>query len=463
MKIITDFNDNQYSIKNNIQLFSIGIGFSIVLILSFYFGLPLELFFLLLGVIICSALLFSFNLTYYIFLALAFVPYVYILRVHPAVVFSIFLLISALINFKGNLIKEVNNQLLFPLLIYFVSTLPSFVNTPAPLLSLRDLSNLISLIIVFFVTILGFSSKKKMMFVFSIFIVAVFLHSLFVIYLGVTTGSRVFGILGVYYIDYAGLGSVVTFILALYNKGTKRIIFSTIFIIITLGLILTQTRNAWFSAAFAIGTLILFLFFNAKKAFIKRSILILLALAVIGLLIVSSSGTGVDVGDRLDVNKRAITLTDDPESVGLNSFVSRSMIWHTAFYAFLEHPLIGIGPYAFKYTSQLYYVIPKGFYKLYVEGRTPHITYLQVLTETGIVGFMAFLFFIIALIKLLVQSLKLLIERDDFIITLMIIWSLVYIIFSMMMTESWLYGPYIVWLGVLLGFLVNNKKRLEKN
>ncbi|MCX6173163.1 MAG: O-antigen ligase family protein [Ignavibacteriales bacterium] len=463
MKIITDFNDNQYSVKNNIQLFSIGIGFSIVLVLSFYFGLPLELFFLLLGVIICSALLFSFNLTYYIFLALAFVPYVYILRVHPAVVFSIFLLISALINFKGNLIKEVNNQLWFPLLLYFVSTLPSFVNTPAPLLSLRDLSNLISLIIVFFVTILGFPSKKKMMFVFFIFITAIFLHSLFVIYLGVTTGKRVLGILGVYYIDYAGLGSVITFILALYMKGLKKAIFSAIFIIITLGLILTQTRNAWFSAVFTIGTLILFLFFNAKKAYMKRSILIFLTLAVIVLLIVSSSSTGVDVGDRLDVNKRVVSLTGDPESVGLNSFVSRAMIWHTALYAFLEHPVIGIGPYSFKHTSQLYYVIPKGFYDLYVEGRTPHITYLQVLTETGIVGFMAFLFFIIALIKLLVQSLKLLIERDDFIITLMIIWSLVYIIFSMMMTESWLYGPYIVWLGVLLGFLVNNKKRLEKN
>ena len=463
MKITTNLNYNQYSVKNNIQLFFIGIVSSIVLVLTLYFGLPIGLFFLFLGIIISSILLFSFDLTYYLFIILAFVPYVYILKVHPSVVFSIFLLIGASINFKGNLIKEVNNQLWFPLLFYFVSTLPSFVNTQAPLLSLRDFSNLISLIIVFFVTILGFSSKKKMILIFSIFIVAVLLHSLFVVSLGITTGKRVFGILGVYYIDYAGLGSVVTFILALYNKGIKRIIFSAIFIVITLGLILTQTRNAWSSTAFAIFTLILYLFFNAKKAFIKRSILVLLAVAVIGLLIVSSRSTGVDVGDRLDVNKKAVTLTDNPESIELNSFASRFMIWHTAFYAFLEHPVIGIGSYSFKYTSQLYYVIPKGFYKLWVEGRTPHITYLQVLTETGIVGLLGFLFFITNVIKLLLQSLKLLIKKDDFIITLMIIWSLVYIIFSMMMTDSWLYGPYIVWLGVLLGFLVNNKKRLEKS
>jgi O-antigen ligase len=195
----------------------------------------------------------------------------------------------------------------------------------------------------------------------------------------------------------------------------------------------------------------------------KRSAIVYLTLVFIVLLIVFSISTKVDVGERLDVNKNTVSLTDDPESVGLNSFVSRAMIWHTAIYAFLEHPIIGIGPYAFKHTSQLYYIIPKGFYELYVEGRTPHITYLQVLTETGIIGFLAFLFFIITVIKLIVQSLKLLVERDDFIISLMIIWSLVYIIFSMMMTESWLYGPYIVWFGVLLGFLINNKKRLEMN
>lgn len=462
MKIATEFNYNKYSIKNNIQLFFIGISFSIIFILSFYSGLPLEVSFVLLGIIICSVALFSFHLTYAFFLVLAFLPYVYILRVHPSVVFSIFLLFSALINFKGDLIKEVKNELWLPLILYFIVSLPSFVNTPNPLLSLRDLSNLISLIIVFFATILGFPSKRKMMFVFFIFITAIFLHSLFVIYLGVTTGKRVLGILGVYYIDYAGLGSVIAFILVLHKRGLKRVIFSAVFIVITLGLILTQTRNAWISASFTIGTLILFLFFNVKKTSMKRSVIVFLTLVVIVLLIVFSSSTKVDVGERLDVNKNTVSLTDDPESVGPNSFVSRAMIWHTALYAFLEHPVIGIGTYAFRHTSQLYYIIPKGFYELYVEGNTPHVTYLQVLTETGIVGFLAFLFFIVTLIKLLVQSLKLLMARDDLIITLMIIWSLVYIIFSMMMTESWLYGPYIVWFGVLLGFLVNNRKRLEK-
>ncbi|MDQ7815408.1 MAG: O-antigen ligase family protein [Melioribacteraceae bacterium] len=297
--------------------------------------------------------------------------------------------------------------------------------------------------------------------VYLFFILAVLTHSLYVIYDGFTSGRRTFGILGVYYIDYAGLGSLLSFILLLYSKGLKKISYSILFFIISLGLIITQTRNAWLSTAFAIFTLIIYLFINSKKVFIKRYILGLLALLVVGLLIINLTSSGVDVSQRIDVESQSVTLTEDPESIGTNSFVSRIMIWHTAIVAFGEHPFIGIGAYAFKHTSQFYYKIPKGFHKLWVEGRTPHITFLQVLTETGIVGFVAFLFFIFVLIKLLLKTVKLPKTREEYIITIMTVWSLVYILFSMMMTESWLYGPYIIWFGILLGLLVNLFKLLS--
>lgn len=406
-------------------------------------------------------ILFDFDLSFSVLVFVALMPLIYVLRVHPAVIFSCVVLISALINFKGDLIGEVKNSLWFPLFLYLFSTLPSFVNTHDVVLSLRDYSNLISLFIVFFVALLGFSDSRKMERVFYFFVGAVFLHSLYVIYLGITSGTRAFGILGVYYIDYAGLASLLTFILMIYSRGIKRLLFSVSFVLITLGLIITQTRNAWISTAFAIVTLMIFLYRNGSRHFVKRKTITIISVVLIVLMGAAILGAGVNVGQRLDVANQTVTLTDDPESVGTNSFVSRVMIWHTAVFSFLEHPVIGIGAYSFKHTSQFFYVIPKGFYKLWVEGRTPHITYLQVLTETGILGLVFFLVFIGAVIKLLLMTIRMPMNEKDNVVRLMTAWSLIYIMFSMMMTESWLYGPYIVWFGIMLGFLVKINKKFN--
>ena len=160
---------------------------------------------------------------------------------------------------------------------------------------------------------------------------------------------------------------------------------------------------------------------------------------------------------------KTVELSDDnTESVGENSFVSRLMIWHTAISAYAEHPYIGIGAYSFRHSSQLYYKIPKEFYKEFVKKKTPHVTYLQVLTETGIIGFIGFMIFIYAVIRYSLKTLKVGTSLQATQVKLMIIWSLVYIIFSMMMTESWLYGQYIIWLGILLGMLVNFRKKFEQ-
>ena len=82
-------------------------------------------------------------------------------------------------------------------------------------------------------------------------------------------------------------------------------------------------------------------------------------------------------------------------------------IWHTAINTFSRKPLIGIGLYSFKYTSKEYYTIPKPFFKQYVENRTPHVAYLEVLVESGIIGFLGFLIFLFSVHKLLFKSLVL--------------------------------------------------------
>ncbi|MEW6506546.1 MAG: O-antigen ligase family protein [Bacteroidota bacterium] len=418
---------------------------------------------LLLFVSLSFILIHSADFTYKTILILSFFPLIYLLRVHPAVILSPLLFFSIILNFHGEVFKKTSNPLWKSLIVFVVCTLPSLLNSQNILLSIRDFSNIIALLIIFFSTTLLVDTSEKIKKIFLVFIIVTLLHSVIVVYLGLTSKTRTFGPLGVYYIDYAGIGTVLTLILILYSDGLKKILFVIPFLIITGGLILTQTRNAWVSTLFAIFTLVLYLFLNSKKVFIKKRILVLLIVFISGIVLLSFFTTETNIEQRLDITEQSVTLTDDPESVGKNSFVSRMMIWHTSLVSFFEHPFIGIGVYAFKHTSQHYYQIPEGFYKLWVEGRTPHVTYLQVLTETGILGFLAFLCFIFSIIKLLMRILTLPRSKHEWHIAVMTIWALIYIIFSMMMTESWLYGPYIIWFGILLGILVNIDKQLRKN
>jgi len=456
------------NIQDDKKSFIIYFALSLLLLIPLHYVLTWEFGFKgsleLLLISFSVAALFNFSFTFYIFLSLIFVQMIFV--VHPSVVFSFFLLISALLNFKGELLNEIKNPLAKPLLIYFVLTIPSFINSAAPLFSLMDYSNLVGLIVVFFVVVIDFSSGKKIINVFYFFIVAMLLHSIFVDYLGITSNRRAFGLLGVYYIDFAGLGGVLSFISVLYSRGLKRIVMSMIFIVITMGLILTQTRNAWFSFGFAIFTLLIFLFVKGRSFHIKRNLVLIIFVATIILslaLIISTGQLGSKIENRFDLKSQTVVVDNDPNSLGENSLASRALIWHTAAMAFLEHPIIGIGSYSFRYTSGLYFKIPKSFYKLFVVNRTPHVTYIQVITETGIIGLLGFIFFIISIVRLLVKTLKYNHTEYDVERSLMIVWSLIYILFSMFMTESWLYGQYIMWFGILLGFLIINSRLLQKN
>lgn len=421
------------------------------------------------GIIVISLLAFfalvslNFKLTYYIFLVLIFVPYFY--YVHEAVIFSGVVFWSLLINFKGDIKTEVENPLTVPLFLYLAAMLPSLINTPKPLLSLRDMSNIYALVIIFYATMIGFRKRDSMMMIFYFFIIVVLLHSIYVIFEGLTFGRRAFGILGVYYIDFAGLGGIVSLILFIYSKGLKKMIAGTVFLIITLGLIITQTRNAWLSFGVALLSLFIFLIFNSKKYQLKRNYVVVLFSVVVLVLVAAYFKAGsfnAKIEERLNINEQTVTLNaNNPLSTGTNSFVSRAFIWDTAVLAFLEHPYLGIGAYSFRFVSDMYYKIPKSYYYVFVYQRTPHITYLQVLTETGILGFFFFMIFIVSIIRLVLRSLRLPKTKDDALLTLMVCWSFVYIIFSMLMTESWLYGQYVVWIGVLLGFLVNNSRLLS--
>ena len=95
---------------------------------------------------------------------------------------------------------------------------------------------------------------------------------------------------------------------------------------------------------------------------------------------------------------------------------------------------------------------------MFARGSHPHITYLAVLVETGIIGLLGFLYFIFSIGKFALHSMKSVQKASDFKRTLLINTSFVYVFISMGMTDAWLWGQFAVLLGFLLGLTVANHK-----
>lgn len=411
--------------------------------------------------------LFSFNIKLILLLTVLniFVPY--ILQIHSSVIVSLFLLLSVLLNYSEFETKKYKNPIILSLIIFVFAAVVSLANSHIDLYILMDFFNLIAFVLIVFTIPKIVSEEKEMQKLFLIFVLAVFFHSIIVIFNGLTFGGRTFGLLGVFYIDLAGLAFLYSIIFLLYAKRKIKYLYAILSLTILMALILTQTRNAWLSTVVGLAFLLVVLLFNSKKFLINKRIIIFssIILFLTATVFVSyiNSSADIDVSRRLDTKTNDVKLSENPASVGENSFVSRLFIWHTAVNAFMKEPVLGIGMYSFKKTSNKYYTIPKPFFKQYVENKTPHVAYLEILVETGIVGFILFLFFLFSVHRNLFQMMKSRIDEKNVITTLVIFVSIIYITFSMLMTEAWVYGQYLVWFGIIIGLLVSKIQQVEHN
>ncbi|MBK7105835.1 MAG: O-antigen ligase family protein [Ignavibacteriae bacterium] len=332
-------------------------------------------------------------------------------------------------------------------------------------MSLFKANNLIAMILVMTSIPIVLKRRTDLYFILYIYLLLTAIDSIYVIVNGIITGGRVFGFSGVFYVDLSGIGALISIILFIYERHMKKIIFGLLMILITTGLIFTQTRNAWLSTGLSLFIIILLLLIKSVKFYVKKSkiikILTVIIVTIIGIYFISSQASA-GIEDRISSEESSQVITDDPGSVS-SSYVSRLFIWHTAYNAFAQHPFIGIGFYSFSFSSHLYYTIPKSFYKTFVMERTPHVTWIAVLTETGIVGLIGFIFLVFTIIKIGIKELNLVSKPDDAKITVVIIGIQLYILISMFMTDAWLWGQQVVLWGITLGMSVSNYNLLLAN
>jgi O-antigen ligase len=298
------------------------------------------------------------------------------------------------------------------------------------------------------------------------FLILTLLNSFQVIGEGITATRRVFGFAGIMFVDYVGVSITMTFIILMTGRGKKyRILWLAGIIIFIAALLITQTRNAWLATFLTLFALILIMIIKAKKLEMRRTLLILsltfsIFIAIVLVFTVASI--------KPEVSERAEETTKVEESVSKSGLIQSSLlmrffIWHTAYTAFIEHPIIGIGAYSFPFSSQEYYKVPKYIFNEYVDGVTPHQTFFAVAVETGLLGLFAFLLFLVSSLKISFDSVNYAKTFEEKSFSLLLFSPLLYISISMTMTDAWLWGHGIILWGILLGFnLWNRKKLIEK-
>lgn len=173
--------------------------------------------------------------------------------------------------------------------------------------------------------------------------------------------------------NFVGLPYVMGSILlleAILSSKTK-IVFLFFYLIVWITILFTASRGTFISAT--LGSVCFFLLFITKSniSFSKKLILSFLTVIIC-----------VSILDFVSLNmedywERAMDFGGDDSDNG------RLKQWFVAMKEFEEHPLLGVGL--------------TGMYDLY--GIVTHNTYLALLSETGILGFVLFMVFVVVLLK----------------------------------------------------------------
>lgn len=415
--------------------------------------IPLVVFFLLrFDIIYTTAVFFLFAKLYLVGFSL--VTFIVIL-----------LLISFILTYKNISLKDFRSPVIFPFLFYFVTTLPSYLNNKVPNESIIESFNLLVFFILIALTVAAHNNPtqfKKYLFA---FLLMVFINGLYLVYKGIVTDTRVFGFTGVMYVDYVGIGIILVVILTLFSSATMKIFYGIITLAFVVFSLFTQTRNAFLSIILTFLLLLVYLirhsdFFSLQK---KYLIIALIASAVLSAgVYVSLKAVNPEISERTEELAQSNQQVLNQEGTAANSLVSRFFIWTTALNAFSHNPFFGVGVYAFPYVSQNYNKLPQFIFDTYVKKKYPHLTALAVLAETGIVGAIGFLFLIYSIFKLSFGMIMMTRTRNEKVTSLLLIWSQVYILVSMLMTDAWFWDHGIVLWGMILGMIMSNRKFLQQ-
>jgi len=175
----------------------------------------------------------------------------------------------------------------------------------------------------------------------------------------------------------------------------KKFFYSIIlFVSIFLGIFFSYVRMVWFSTAIIMGMIFLM--------YIKRLKNLVYIIAAVSILVVISN---IFMDMRRSIFKRATDFNDPV----------RITMWKTSLEIFKDYPLFGVGLKNIKKVYPYYYQkldFSREFYKL----SHLHNTFIHILIERGIIGFLAFLYLFLIYFYYGIKKAKYISEEEKFFI-----------------------------------------------
>jgi O-antigen ligase len=371
-----------------------------------------------------------------------------------AVVYSIVVGIAFVLRYRDIDGRALSNPMTVPIVVYGLSIIPSFLNAAEPLLSAYKLINVVAFLIALYVIVAALRSYDDLRRLLAVYVAGAAINAVFVIIEAMQGVGRPFGPAGIMFGDYAGLGVCVMLVLTVQLRGRERVITGCITMLLAIALVLTQIRNAWMAT---LGTLaICGVYIVIKSSLLGLSRKSVIRTGLVAALVILSVSVAV-IAFAPQVGQRATSLVGqnatDVDENGLvhNSLISRVFIWDVAFSAFRAHPLIGIGVYGFPYASASYTRLPTAMYEFYIARNSPHQTHIAVLSETGILGAIGFLVFLVAGIRSAFRGIRMSRDARGRRYAVVALTAFMYIVVSMAFTDAWLWGQGIVLMGLSLG------------
>jgi len=291
-----------------------------------------------------------------------------------------------------------HTKLEIPFIVSAIVHIGAILFSPSPLESAEILKKLV-LFGLFFVLTNSLDSEIEKRRLIDVWLLGVIIASAWTVieyFRGIPRPGGFFGCMTFGHFAPMFLGVSLSLI-GLKNYKRTSILSVLTFIVGVFALFLTLTRGAWIGF---IAGLVLFFIIKRKWFSLATSVSVLVLTALILSIYLPNSGAGETIRSLL----RPFD-AQDPRVVGSN--LRHWYKWEASWEMFTEHPLFGVGPYQFE--KELPNYLPEEVKAQIFRNRSyghAHSIYFDCLATMGIAGFLALLFFLFTVFRLLIWKYK---------------------------------------------------------